>query len=380
MNLLRNFFLLILAVIMMVGCAGQAKRILPPSAQPLSLIESSDIDFADDLDIESLDLAIERSISFYEGAGHDNVYRLADRLISASRMKESLFAFRNIIQNDGSLEDKKKQISREFDVYRASGQDGAGSVLFTGYYVPLLTGSRTRTEKYKYPLYKPPPDLVAKKNSGSNPYYSRKEIDAGGVLRGKNLEIAWVDDPVELFFLHIQGSGEIKLEDNTIITVSALQTNGHPYRSVPRHLLEKGIISGRDASNHNVKRFLKEKDEDNLYEILSYNERYIFFKLVEKPTGSLGKPVTAGRTIATDPEIFPPGALAFIRLRKPALDGEGNPTNQRIAFSRFVLNQDKGAAIKGPGRVDLFCGFGEIAEFEASSLKENGELYFLVKK
>jgi membrane-bound lytic murein transglycosylase A len=380
MKFWRNFFLLILILVVMTGCAGRISRILLPQAEPLSRVDASDIDFTDDLNIESLDLAIRRSISYYEGAGHDNVYRLADRLVSASQMKESLLKFRKIIQDDSCLADKKKQISQDFDIYRAAGQDGVGSVLFTGYYVPLLSGSRTRTEKYKYPLYKPPPELISRKNSKSVSYYSRKEIDAGGVLRGKTLEIAWVADPVELFFLHIQGSGEIRLEDNTILTVSALQTNGRPYRSVPRYLLDKGIISGRDASNRNIKRFLKEKEENNLYEILGYNERYIFFKFVEKPTGSLGKPVTSGRTIATDPEIFPQGALAFIRLQKPVFDQQGNLTSQRISFSRFVLNQDKGAAIKGPGRVDLFCGFGTDAESTAGSLKELGELYFLLKK
>ena len=380
MKFWRNLFVIILILLVMIGCARKAQRISLPKAESLSAVNASDIDFADDLDRESLDLAIERSIHYYEGAGHGNVYRLADRLVAASLMKESLLHFRQIIQDGSSLADKKRQIIRDFDVYRAAGQDGLGSVLFTGYYVPLLDGSRTRTEKYKYPLYKPPPDLVAKNNSQSVLYYSRKEIDAGGILQGKNLEIVWVADPVELFFLHIQGSGEIRLEDNKVITVSALQTNGRPYRSVPGYLLEKGIISGRDSSNRNVKRFLKEKDEKNLYETLGYNERYIFFKFVEKPTGSLGEPVTSGRTIATDPGIFPPGALAFIRLRKPVLDQQGNLTSQRISFSRFVLNQDKGAAIKGPGRVDLFCGFGGTAESMAESLKEKGELYFLIKK
>lgn len=372
----RNLFLLILITVIMTGCAGRMQRILP-SAEPLSLVSSLNIDFADDLDVASLDLAIERSINYYEGAGHDNVYRLADRLIGARQMKESLLAFRRIIKNGFAFPEKKKQISREFDVYRAAGQDGAGSVLFTGYYVPLLAGSLTRTGKYQYPLYKTPPDLIDKKNV---PYYSRREIDVEGVLQGRNLEILWVADPVELFFLHIQGSGEIKLENGTVLTVSAAGTNGRPYRSVPAYLLERGIVSGRDASNYNIKRFLKEKNEQNLYEILGYNERYIFFHLVEKPTGSLGVPVTPGRTIATDPEIFPPGALAFISLRKPVFDQKGDLTSQRISFSRFVLNQDKGAAIRGPGRVDLFCGFGQTAESEASNLKEKGELYFLIKK
>jgi membrane-bound lytic murein transglycosylase A len=375
-----NYFVLILILAVMTGCAGRISRIISPRVEPLSRVDAADVDFTDDLDIDSLNLAIERSISYYEGTGRNNVYPIADRLISASQMKESLLKFRRIIQENNSLADKKRRISQEFDVYRAAGQESCGSVLFTGYYVPLLSGSRTKTQKYKYPLYKPPPELISRKNSKSVSYYSRKEIDAGGVLRGKNLEIAWVADPVELFFLHIQGSGEIKLEDNTILTVSALQTNGRPYRSVPRYLLEKGIISGRDASNSSIKRFLKEKEEHNIYEILAYNERYIFFKFVEKPTGSLGKPVTSGRTIATDPEIFPQGALAFIRLQKPVFDQQGNLLSQRVPFSRFVLNQDKGAAIKGPGRVDLFCGFGENAESVAASLKEKGELYFLIKK
>ena len=379
MKFRRNFLILILILMVMIGCARRVPLVSVPPVEPLSAVNAADIDFADDLNIDSLDLAIERSIHYYDGTGRNNVYHLADRLIGAQQMKESLLKFRQIIKDSGSIADKKKQISRDFYFYRAAGQDGVGGVLFTGYYVPMLSGSLTRTEKYKYPLYKPPFELVAQ-NSRSAPYYSRREIDAGGILQGKNLEIAWVADPVELFFLHIQGSGEIKLEDGTILTVSAAKTNGRSYRSVAGYLLEKGIIDRGDASNRNIKRFLKEKDEKSLYEILGYNERYIFFKLVGKPTGSLGEPVTSGRTIATDSEIFPQGALAFIRLRKPVFDQEGNLTSQRISFSRFVLNQDKGDAIKGPGRVDLFCGFGEAAEFEASSLKEKGELYFLIRK
>lgn len=380
MKFYRNSFILIIILVVMIGCARRVPTVLPPKAESLSLINASVIDFADDLDMNSLDSAVERSIHYYDGAGRNNVYRLADRWASADQMKESLVKFRQIIRDEGSFEDKKKQISRDYDVYRAAGRDGKGGVLFTGYYVPMLSGSLTRTDKYRYPLYKPPPDLVALKNSQSVPYYSRKEIDAGGILQGKNLEIAWVSDPVELFFLHIQGSGEIRLEDGTVVAVSTARANGRSYKSVPGYLLEKGIISGRDASNRNIKRFLKEKDEQELYDILGYNERYIFFHFVEKPTGSLGEPVTSGRTIATDPEMFPAGALAFIRLSKPVFDQKGNLTGQRAFFSRFVLNQDKGDAIRGPGRVDLFCGFGETAEAIAESLKEKGDLYFLIKK
>ena len=212
------------------------------------------------------------------------------------------------------------------------------------------------------------------------PYFSRKEIDVCGVLRGKNLELVWAADPVDLFFLHIQGSGKIKLEDGELLTVSYAQNNGRPFRSVTQNMLDRNKINKGDASYRNFKAWLKGKSDQELYEILSYNERYVFFRFVDKePLGSLGVPVIKGRSIATDPDYFPEGAVAFIRLRKPVLDAEGN-VMKRVGFSRFVLNQDKGDAIKGPGRVDLFCGFGANTEATAGTLKEKGELYLLIKK
>ena len=348
-----------------------------PSEEALIVVSEEQIDLNDDLDYASLDLAIDRSIKYYEGYGQKKVYRIADKLIAAKQMKDSLIAFRKIINNDASVEHKKNQIRQEFDIYRAAGDDEHGGVLFTGYYEPLLNGSLTPTEKYKYPLYKPPPELVIKatsnnqtkvnlmKNGEPIPYYTRREIDVECVLKGRGLELLWVDDPVALFSLHIQGSGKIKLEDGRLLTVSYAQNNGRPFRII---------------NNRTVKNFLKSKQEQELFEILSYNERYIFFRFVDKePVGSLGQPVTPDRSIATDPDYFPQGALAFIRLRKPVFDAEGN-IKERVAFSRFVLNQDKGSAIRGSGRVDLFCGFGEKAEANAASLNEKGELYFLIKK
>ena len=183
-----------------------------------------------------------------------------------------------------------------------------------------------------------------------------------------------------LFSLHIQGSGKIRMEDNTLLTVTYAQNNGWPFRSVTRYMLDAGRISGSEASYRNFKKLMRKKSDAELFESLSYNERYIFFRFTDgEPVGSLGEPVTADRTIATDHEHFPEGALAFIRLRKPLFDEQGNIV-RRVPFSRFVLSQDKGAAIKGPGRVDLFCGFGEKAMATAGSLKEHGELYLLIKK
>jgi membrane-bound lytic murein transglycosylase A len=392
----RQKLIPLMIVASLAGCLRALPPVpSPPPAKPMApffLVSAEDINFADDLDLSSLELAIERSIKFYENSGRDKIYRIADRLIDAGKLKETLIAFNEVLRQGGSPEDFKKRIAADFDIYMAAGTDADRKALFTGYYEPLLAGSRTHTERYKYPLYKPPPDLIIKNSSANEnvigrmingefvPYFSRKEIDAEGILLGRNLELIWVDDPVELFSLHIQGSGKIKLEDGTLLTVSYAQNNGRPFRSVTQLMLDRGKIGGRDASYRNFKMFLKGKSEQELYEILSHNERYIFFRFVDgEPIGSLGEPITPDRSIATDPDFFPEGALAFIRLRKPVFDATGNIL-QRISFSRFVLSQDKGSAIKGPARVDLFCGFGANAQTTAGSLKENGELYLLIKK
>ena len=371
-----NFLLLGLIILSLAGCTRAIPLIPAPSAETITAVPAEQVDLNDDLDFASLELAIDRSVKYYEGSGQNCVYQIADKSFGVKQLKDSLIAFREIIKNDASIEEKKNQIRQEFDIYKVAGDDEYGGVLFTGYYEPLLDGSLTPTDKYKYPLYKSPPDLVMKaisknetkisrmKNGEAVPYYTRREIDVEGVLKGRGLELLWVADPVELFTLHIQGSGKIKLEDGRMLTVSYAQNNGRPFRII---------------NNRNVKNFLKSKQEEELFEILSYNERYIFFRFVEEPLGSLGQPVTPDRSIATDPDYFPQGALAFIRLRKPVFDAEGN-ISQRVPFSRFVLSQDKGSAIKGPGRVDLFCGFGANAQSTAGSLKEKGELFFLIKK
>ena len=391
---LNVFLLLLMVVVALNGCMRKVtyKPGAPPPAHALTEGDAESLDFDDDLDTASIILAIDRSLNYYDGAGRDQTFPIADRLVGAKQMKESLMTFRKILQSNTSLEQKKKQITAEFLVLRAPGENDDGAILFTGYYEPLLAGSLARTDEYQYPLYRPPPDIVTekisknetkigrKKNGQTVPYFTRREIDVEGVLRDKGLELIWVSDPVELNSLHIQGSGKIKMEDGKMLTVSYAQDNGRPFRSVTKFMLDQNKIDKGDASYRNFKTWLKGKNEQELFEILSYNERYIFFRFVDsEPVGALGQPVTPDRSIATDPDYFPQGALAYIRLRKPVLDDENNVT-KRISFSRFVLNQDKGSAIKGPGRVDLFCGFGPKAQATAGSLKEKGELYFLMRK
>lgn len=373
-----RFLLAALLFIFLAGCAVRpVQPVKGPEAAALVKLSDGDIPvLADDLDPESLDTAIARSLEYLEKR-KTAVFRVGDCDYTAADVREGLLGFRDIFRTSVGTEDRMKRIRDGFDVYKAPGSDGKGTVLFTGYYEPVLNGSLEATDRYRYPLYKAPADLPA--NGTATPYLSRREIDGERALAGRGLEIAWVDDPVALFSLHIQGSGKIRLPDGRMLQVSFARSNNRPFRGIGRYMVEKGFMTSQDLSDRSIRKYLREHPEEQAG-IFYYNERYIFFRVVGNgPVGALGVTVTGGRTIAVDPMIYPQAGLAFIRLRKPVLNTENGRSNW-VPFSRFVLAQDVGAAIKGPGRIDLFCGGGEEAGLVAGSLKEKGDLYFLVKK
>jgi membrane-bound lytic murein transglycosylase A len=403
---LWRLLILICILLLIVACAALLDRpaepppdVQPPVTVPREVPPMPDADHRlriDDLDLPSLETAIGKSLQYYDRV-RNAFFSFGNREIPVSELKASLAAFREIIRSADTDENKLKRIREDFEFIPSPGQDGRGTVIFTGYYVPVLEGSRFRTDRYRYPLYRKPDDLVivnpGKRNSRNGnepligrmergellPYYTRDEIDRKGVLGGRRLELAWVDDPIALYSLHEQGSGKIKLTDGRVIMVSYAQSNGRPFRSLSRALIEKGKMNAQEVSYPRVQQYLRNNPEE-LSDLFTYNERYIFFREVErKPLGSLEVPVTSGRTIATDPDVFPKGALVFIRTRKPVFDA-GGQISQWIPFSRFVLNQDTGAAIKGPGRADLFCGEGPDAERLAGSFSEKGEIYILIRK
>jgi len=392
-----RIFCLLLAIFFAAGCAagiGRPQEKIPPA---LVLIPPDKVPpLVDDLDGDSLGTAIERSIEYYERSAGNNMYVIGDGHITGRELRESLLAFRKILNGSDSDEVKREKILDTFDLYRAAGLDNQGRVLFTGYFESVLKGSLERTDEYRYPIYRTPDDIVVAnlgkfsekyknekiigrlKSGELVPYFNRADIEESGVLKGRNLELIWVNDPIDLFFMHIQGSGEITLTDGRSMQVSYAQKNGRPNR-MARYLLDKGKLSKNEMTHQSIKKYLREHPEE-LSDIFNYNESYVFFRIVENgPIGALGLTLTSGRSIATDLDLFPRGALAFIRLRKPVFEKDGNIKSWET-FSRFVLNQDTGGVIKGPGRVDLFCGTGGGAEMLAGSLKETGELYFLVKK
>jgi len=353
--------------------------------------------FEDDMDLESLDRAIEKSLQYYKRATGSGPFRMDDDWITVRELQEALIALREILRSGDAEAVKQDRIRETFDVYQATGLDGKNTVLFTGYFEPIMKGSLKETREFQYPVYKAPDDAITVnlgkfrdrykneqltgrvKNGELVPYYSRSEIEERASLAGRNLELAWVGDRIDLFFLHTQGSGKIELTDGGLLQIGYAKSNGRPFRSVARFLIDAGKISPQEISYQAVKQYLREHPDD-LSEILGYNESFVFFRVVEQgPVGSIGEVLTPGRSIAADAAVFPRGSLAFVRARKPVLDREGNALSW-IPFSRFVVSQDAGGVIKGAGRVDLFCGSGVEAEMLAGSLKERGELYFLVKK
>lgn len=275
--------------------------------------------------------------------------------------------------------------------YQLMQSDGRTEGLATGYYEPLLRGSRTPTARYRYAVYGVPDDLVSidmpafgietgesrlrARLEGKRvmPYYDRARIESAALpLRGK--EIAWVDDPIELFFLQVQGSGRIELDDGGVLRLGFADHNGHPYRSIGRLLIDRGELPADRASMQGIKAWARQNPE-KLREVLDHNPRYIFFRELPAglsgPLGALGVPLTARRSIAVDPRHVPLGAPVFLSTTWPL---SSRPLNQ------LVMAQDTGSAIRGAVRADYFWGYGEDAGREAGRMKQALRMWLLLPR
>src|SRR6056297_2897345 len=238
--------------------------------------------------------------------------------------------------------------------------------LFTGYYEPELNGSLTPSSRYRYPLYREPE--IARL---SNPWLTRREILDGDIMKGRGYEIAWVDDPVEKFFLQIQGSGRVRLPDGNVIRVGYGGSNGHEYRSIGQELVQRGVYQIHQVSAQVIKNWVRRNPEEGR-ELLFHNPSYVFFRRVDDvpatagPLGAMNRSITAGRTIAVDPKFTPLGAPVWIE--------KGGKTPIR----RLMVAQDTGSAIKGPQRADVFFGTGDAAGRAAGRLRDPGRLIILM--
>ena len=276
-----------------------------------------------------------------------------------------------------------------FTPHQVVNVDGTEEGLLTGYYEPLLKGSRQRTGKYQIPLYSVPDDLLTielgsvypeLKNMrlrgrvvGNKvlPYPSRAEMENGATLAGK--ELLWVDDPIDAFFLQIQGSGRVQLAGSKeVVRLAYANQNGHPYKSIGRYLVNKGELKLEQASAQGIKAWLA-AHPSRQQELLSANPSYVFFKeeklLDDKqgPKGALGVPLTAQRSIAIDPQYLPLGAPVFLVAKD-------------VNLQRLVMAQDTGGAIRGAVRADYFWGFGAAAGEQAGRMKQRLSLWVLLPK
>ena len=350
----------------------------------------------DDLEPSTLGQALEQSRVYLRRLPPEHTFNYGTDSYTAGHLLRSLDVFEKLFHKLGPGPAFTRALKENFILYRSVGSNGKGEVLFTGYYEPLLNGSPAQSEQYRWPLYQRPGDLIAvdlgrfiadlsgKKIQGRLeglklvPYYSRQEIDRQGALAGRNLELAWVDDPVALFFLHIQGSGRLQYPDGTVVRVGYDGANGRPYRSLGKLMLSQKLLKPEEMSMQGLRDWLRAHPEA-APGLMDANESYVFFRFLEgEAVGNINVPLTAGRSVALDYRIFPKGALAWIKGRQPRV--EGNRVVGLQDFSRFVMIQDTGGAIRGPGRLDLFHGFGLEAELAAGHQKETGELYLPVLK
>ena len=352
---------------------------------------------ADDLDRESLRRALRQSQAYLQKLPAEGVVGEWPRRLTAKEVLDSLAVFDGLLERWECRECWIKAVKAQFDFIPSSNEGELQDVLFTGYYDPVIDASLAPSSEYPYPIYRKPEDLVEVEQVAENPnttqekmvgrmendslvpYYSRREIDELGSLRGKGYEIAWVRDPIDLFFLHIQGSGVLRLPNGRQIKVGYAGANGRAYRSIGRLLIDDGKVPREEMSMQRLRRYLTDHPDERS-EIMAYNESYVFFRFLDEgPLGSLGVPITPGRSIATVSRLFPKGALAFIFTEKPVLDSAGQLIGW-TPFLRFALNQDTGGAIRGPQRADLYFGSGDLAAASAGYMNSPGKLYFVVLK
>jgi len=276
-----------------------------------------------------------------------------------------------------------------FTPYQVINADGTDSGLVTGYYEPLLNGSRKRSARYHVPVYGVPDDMLVidlgevypeLKNMRLRgridgrrvvPYYNRAQIDSGSApVTGK--EIVWVEDSIELFFMQVQGSGRVKLDGKETIMLGYADQNGYPYRSIGRLLVERGDLPLEKASMQGIKAWAKQ-NPDKLQELLNYNASYVFFRELPRdlpgPLGALGIPLTARRSIAVDARYIPLGAPVFLATTMP---------NSRQPLNRLMIAQDTGGAIRGAVRADFFWGFGEEAAALAGRMRQSGKMWVML--
>jgi membrane-bound lytic murein transglycosylase A len=395
----RRTILSALAVCSLAG-ASDASPLVPVTQNSGNLVQ-------DWRERDSLKQAIAYSLQYLEGPKSQKDFPLSG--VSHDWAKSSLERLRTLLDACRSGWEFSEQVQREFQLYvhpdagiatppqKATSTATAnpeppasvtpppttapkpGAMLYTAYFEPVYEARTEPIPPFIYPLYSLPPDLVLDKQgkalgkstpSGIVPYPTRQEIEEGGLLKGQ--ELAYLSSPMEVFLAQVQGSVRLTLPEGKTLRLGYAGKSGRPYRSLGQALIQAGKMTRKEVSLESIKRyFQKHPEEFNTYAY--QNESYVFFAskpdTPEGPKGSLGVPLTAKRSFATDKTVFPYGTVALVDTQI-----EGRP------FRRLMLNQDTGGAIIGPARADLFWGTGPEAGQIAGGVKNPGRFYFLLLK
>lgn len=297
----------------------------------------------------------------------------------------SLRAFQHLLKTSYNEVEFTSQFRRLFDIYESVGYDGRGSVLFTGYYAGEFFASPRRTPRFQYPLYQRPADLSTDPVTGrplgrilsgerTIPYYTRREIEESNLLKGR--ELYWLESPLDVYIVHINGSAKLRLLDGSLRYVGYAGKTDRPYSSLGQAIINEGILPRDQMSLAAIKR-LYHRHPRQIRELFYKNENYVFFIEYEGggwPAGSLGVKVTQESSLATDKKIYPRGGLVLVDTVTATF------ASGRRKFTRFMLDQDTGGAIKAPGRADIYMGEGNSAEILAGGQYAEGRLFYFFLK
>ncbi|MEK7388219.1 MAG: MltA domain-containing protein [Elusimicrobiota bacterium] len=386
--------------LLLAACVTPPRGVPPAEAiRPLSAAEWPRI--KDDLDLGSFERACEQNLSYLRSLG-EKTFQIGVSTVGAQRLVESVEALLELRRKSRTPEELEIGLKEGFELLRVVGSTRGAGAFFSAYYQPILPASPAQTERFTYPLYRRPTDLVTLDLGAFNPkykgetlgarvdaagqlvpYFDRRDIDVRKQLEGRGLEVAWLDNAFDRLDLHIQGGGLLQFPDGKLMIAKYAGNNGATYKSAGMALVGSGAMTREEATKATIKQYLIEHPEGESW-LLSQNPRYVFFDVSEAPGdglpfGAIKRPLTPGRSIAVDPQSVPLGAPAYVRLPLPQADAQGLMLAKEES-GRFVLCQDTGGAIKGPGRVDLFLGHGPDAKAEASKVWDLGEFYLLLKK
>lgn len=307
--------------------------------------------------------------------------------ITHDLMVASLTRFQQVLETSATSEEFLQHLNQEFEVWVARGRSNTGDVFFTGYGTPILDGSMTRTGPYQYPLYAKPDDLEKDPKTGEilgrrqadgtfTRYWSAAEMQSNGVLVGK--ELVWLTNPFDAYTAQVQGSAVIRLADGTRFEVGYAGKNGHEYRSIGLILVEEGKIPKSRLSLQALRDYFAQNPAE-AERVLPMNPSFVFFQESSGgPYGCLGQPVTALHSIATDKDVFPRAALAYVEARLPDFGTNGQLVQRPHRF--FALDQDRGGAIRSAGRCDVYMGLGDDAMARAGQVASRGRMFYLFLK